>query len=143
MVIILTKPAKKILYNQPLPDFLKEGGYNMRARGITEESIYLLEYEKQKLMTCAKSFEDLAQVFVTNSLVSDPFVCVKEEEDKPKQKKEDRQTLLWKKRLMENRELFADNLKEMAVIMGQVAKKDVRAVWYPEKKRKQVCHCYY
>ena len=138
MVIILTKPAKKILYNQPLPDFLKEGGYNMRARGITEESIYLLEYEKQKLMTCAKSFEDLAQVFVTNSLVSDPFVCVKEEEDKPKQKKEDRQTLLWKKRLMENRELFADNLKEMASIMDHVAKKDVRVVWYPEKKKRQI-----
>lgn len=102
----------------------------MKTKGISEESIYLLEYEKQKIITCAKSFEDLARV----------FVYLPEEEDRQRQKDEDRQTLLWKKRLKENRELFADNLKEMAGIMDQVAKKDVRVVWYPEKKRKQMIH---
>ena len=83
-------------------------------------------------MTCAKSFEELAKVFVYlpgNTL-------------EPESQKEcrDRQELLWKKRLMENRELFADNLREMAMIMGQVAGKDVSAVWFPEKKKKQMIH---
>ena len=103
---------------------------NLMTKGTVEESVYLLEYEKQKLMTCAKSFEDLAKV----------FVYLPDRENKKSIQEMDRQTLIWKRRIKENRELLADNLKEMAVIMGQVAKKDVRAVWYPEKKRKQVIH---
>lgn len=103
-------------------------------KGTAEESAYLLEYEKQRMETCAKSFEELAKVFV--------YLPQKEEradmiEGMPSP---DRKTVLWKKRLMENRELFADNLREMAVIMGQVAKKDVRAVWFPEKRKKQMIH---
>lgn len=99
-----------------------------------EESLYLLEYEKQRIETCAKSFEELAKVFV--------YLPEKEEGKELPEGIEgtDRKTVLWKKRLMENRELFADNLKEMASIMGQVAKKDVRAVRFCEKKRKQMIH---
>jgi len=103
-------------------------------RTTAEESLYLLEYEKQRIKTCAKSFEELAKVFV--------YLPGKQEE--PKEEESivggDRKTVLWKKRLMENRELFADNLKEMASIMGQVAKRDVRAVRFPEKRRKQMIH---
>lgn len=99
-----------------------------------EESLYLREYEKQRIETCAKSFEELAKVFV--------YLPEKEEGKELPEGIEgtDRKTVLWKKRLMENRELFADNLKEMASIMGQVAKKDVRAVRFCEKKRKQMIH---
>lgn len=125
---VLTKDVPEIMYNQPLPKKIYKGGKIMWAKELTEESIYLLEYEKQKIMTCAKSFEDLAKV----------FVYIPGDEDKAKKKVEDRQTILWKKRLMENRELFADNLKEMAGIMDVVAQKDVRVVWYPEKKRKHM-----
>lgn len=98
----------------------------MKTKGQAEESVYLLEYEKQRLTTCAKSFEDLAKVFV--------YIPEKEVPEK----ETDRQTMLWRKRLNENRELLADNLKEMAVIMGQVARKDIHAVWFPEKKKKQM-----
>ncbi|MDD6202395.1 MAG: SpoIIE family protein phosphatase [Lachnospiraceae bacterium] len=97
-------------------------------KGYEEESAYLLEYEKQKLMTCARSFEDLAKVFV---YIPD---CEKDKNEC----NTDRQELLWKKRLKENRELLADNLKEMASIMGQVAGKEVQAVRFPEKKKKQM-----
>ena len=99
-----------------------------------EESLYLLEYEKQRIETCAKSFEELAKVFV--------YLPTKKESGQEEESVvgADRKTVLWKKRLTENRELFADNLKEMATIMGQVAKKDVRAVRYPEKRRKQMIH---
>lgn len=104
---------------------------NTSIKGAAEESMYLLEYEKQKIMTCAKSFEELAKVFV--------YIPGDEKTSEAAEGK-DRQTILWKKRLMENRELFADNLREMAGIMGQVAGKDVRAVWFPEKKKKQIIH---
>ena len=107
---------------------------NTSIKGAAEESMYLLEYEKQKIMTCAKSFEELAKVFVYLPGSGQTDEMAGQEEEK------DRQSVLWKKRLMENRELFADNLREMAEIMGQVAGKDVRAVWIPEKKKKQIVH---
>ncbi len=106
---------------------------NISIKGASEESAYLLEYEKQKIMTCAKSFEELAKVFV--------YLPGKEpEEESGEIQNKDRATVLWKKRLMENRELFADNLREMADIMGQVAGKDVHAVWFHEKRKKQIIH---
>ncbi len=104
--------------------------HNGTTKGTAEESIYLLEYEKQRLLTCAKSFEDLAKV----------FLFIPDKDNQISDKEIDRQSLLWKKRIKENRELLADNLKEMATIMGQVVKKDVKAVWFPEKKRKQIIH---
>lgn len=107
---------------------------NTYLKGLAEESAYLLEYEKKRIETCAKSFEELAKIFI--------YLPHKEESGEPVEgaPASDRKALLWKKRLMENRELFADNLKEMASIMEQVAKKDVRAVWFPEKRKKQMVH---
>ena len=35
---------------------------NTFIKGAAEESAYLLEYEKQKIITCARSFEELAKV---------------------------------------------------------------------------------
>ncbi len=106
---------------------------NTSIRGVSEESAYLLEYEKQKIITCARSFEELAKVFVY-------LPPTEAEEEGLELSGKSRETVLWKKRLMENRELFADNLREMADIMGQVAGKDVRAVWFPEKRKKQIIH---
>ena len=37
---------------------------NTLLKGTAEESAYLLEYEKQKMRVCAKSFEELAKVFI-------------------------------------------------------------------------------
>jgi len=106
----------------------------VHLKGAAEESLYLLEYEKQRIETCAKSFEELAKVFVYLPTEKE---CGNTSENIVGA---DRKTVLWKRRLIENRELFADNLKEMAMIMGQVAKKDVRAVRFPEKRRKQMLH---
>lgn len=107
---------------------------NISINGAAEESRYLLEYEKQKIMTCAKSFEELAKVFVYL-----PGGGQAQEGSGETQEK-DRQNILWRKRLMENRELFADNLREMAGIMGEVACREVRAIRFPEKKKKQIIH---
>lgn len=107
---------------------------NTYVKGIAEESAYLLEYEKQRIETCARSFEELAKVFIYLPEKIENGMTWEETSSL------DRKTILWKKRLMENRELFADNLREMAIIMGQVAKKNVRAVWFPEKRKKQMIH---
>jgi len=104
------------------------------VKGAAETSAYLLEYEKQRIETCAKSFEELAKV----------FIYLPEHEKRTEvlegMAPQDRKVMLWKKRLMENRELFADNLREMAAIMGQVAKNDVKAVWFADKQKKQMIH---
>lgn len=105
---------------------------SMVAKGASEESVYLLEYEKQRIQTCAKSFEELAKVFV--------YLPGKKTEESEEDVSMDRETKLWRKQLTENRELFADNLREMASIMGQVAKKDVRAVWFGEKRKRHIIH---
>lgn len=133
----MTKSACLTVYNMFLPQLLAERqGKKMKntsIKGAAEESAYLLEYEKQKIITCARSFEELAKVFV--------YLPPKETEEEGLELScKSRETVLWKKRLMENRELFADNLREMADIMGQVAGKDVRAVWFPEKRKKQIIH---
>ncbi len=132
----MTKSARPSVYNMFLPHLLAERQEyimkNTSIKGATEESAYLLEYEKQRIITCARSFEELAKVFV--------YLPPKEMEESLEISEKSRETVLWKKRLMENRELFADNLREMADIMGQVAGKDVRAVWFPEKRKKQMIH---
>ncbi|MBQ8040539.1 MAG: SpoIIE family protein phosphatase [Lachnospiraceae bacterium] len=103
-------------------------------KGTAEESAYLLEYEKQRIETCAKSFEELAKVFVYLPEHE------KNEEGIETETSQDRKDALMKRRLLENRELFADNLREMAAIMGQVIKSDVRAVWFADKRKRQMIH---
>ena len=107
---------------------------NICLKGAAEESVYLLEYGKQRIETCAKSFEDLAKLFVYLPEKKDSLEVIEGVDNS------DRKTVLWKKRLMENRELFADNLREMASIMGQVAGKEVRVIWFPQKRKKQMIH---
>ncbi len=70
------------------------------------------EYGRQRLLTYAESFQDLAELF--------------EEEDNAHndswEEQKDRQDYLWKRKLQENQGLLAEHLKEMAHIMVQVAK---------------------
>lgn len=102
---------------------------NIMRKGTQEEAVYLLEYEKQKLQVCARSFEDLASLFI--------YIPG---ENRSQEEEADRQEILWKRRLMENRELLADNLREMACIMEQVAGQRVHAISFPGKKKRQLIH---
>jgi len=97
-------------------------------RNAQASATYLLNYEKQRLLTCAKSFEELAKI----------FTALREEESPIKEKKEDRHTLLWRMRLQENREFLAGHLTEIAEIIGQVVQTDAHAFWYPQGKIKQI-----
>ena len=68
------------------------------------------EYGRQKLLTYAESFRDLADLF-------------EEEEAEQEQLSEppNRQEYLWQRKLQENQGLLAEHLKEMAHIMAKIA----------------------
>lgn len=88
----------------------------------------LPEYGRRKLLMYADSFRDLANTFAD---------IQKEEESLPVS---DRQEYLWKRRLVENRDLMADHLNEMAQIMTKVAEESYRFIHMNERKVKQLAH---
>lgn len=71
------------------------------------------EYGRQRLLSYAESFRDLAGLFEgeEDSSDSDETGMI-----------EDRQDYLWQRKLQENLELLAEHLKETAHIMAEVAK---------------------
>ncbi|MCI6552718.1 MAG: SpoIIE family protein phosphatase [Lachnospiraceae bacterium] len=89
----------------------------------------LPEYGRKKLLMYADSFRDLASTFadIRNRESLEPEI-------------DDRQEYLWRKRLVENRDLMADHLNEMAEIMTQVAEESYRSLHISERKVKQLAH---
>lgn len=88
------------------------------------------DYGKRKLLGYAESFRDLSNTFSNK----------KEEHAEEEIEKEDRQAYLWKRKLMENRDLLAVHLKEMADIMNDVAEESFCIVNLGEKKKKAITH---
>lgn len=89
----------------------------------------LPEYGRKKLLMYADSFRDLANTFTEV-----------QQQEKSEVRAEDRQEYLWKRRLLENRDLMADHLNEMAQIMTQVAEESYRFIHMGERKVKQLSH---
>ena len=87
------------------------------------------EYGRQRLLTYAESFRDLADLFEGE----DVEFTGKDEADPA-----DRQDYLWQRRLQENQELLAEHLKEMAHIMAEVAQETCRYRPMGERKYKQI-----
>lgn len=88
----------------------------------------LPEYGRKKLLMYADSFRDLAHTFTDiqkQEEGEDAFLC-------------DRQEYLWKRRLVENRDLMADHLNEMAQIMTQVAEESCKSIHIGDRKIKQI-----
>lgn len=92
-------------------------------------SPFLPEYGKRKLLGYADSFRDLAKTFTYNEGKDEKSVNKKEE---------DRQSGLWRRRLLENRELLADHLNEMAQIMTEVARETYHMRPLREKEEKRI-----
>lgn len=90
----------------------------------------LPEYGKRKLLMYADSFRDLATTF------SD----MQSEEKEQTENADDRQEVLWRRRLVENRDLMAGHLNEMAQIMTQVAQESYKVIPMNERKIKQLSH---
>lgn len=89
----------------------------------------LPEYGKKKLLMYADSFRDLANTFTDI-----------QQQEKAEVIAENRQEYLWKRRLLENRDLMAEHLNEMAQIMTQVAEESYRFIHMGDRKIKQLSH---
>lgn len=85
------------------------------------------EYGKQKLLSCAESFRDLAELFEDGQ--GDETAA-----DEPA----DRQEYLCKRRMQENQGLIAEHLKEMSHILATVAKETCRCHPMGERRFRQM-----
>ena len=91
----------------------------MRKENIVSrqtEGVLIPAYGKKKLLGYAESFYDLAKTFTYRGATEG------EEE------MQDRQTWLLRRRLMEDREILADNLKEVARIIRLLAEESFPAL---------------
>lgn len=86
------------------------------------------EYGRQKLLSCAESFLDLAELF------EDGQANKAAVEDEPA----DRQEYLCKRRMQENQGLIAEHLKEMSHILATVARETCQCHPMGERKFRQM-----
>lgn len=103
---------------------------NMKQQSMDRQDIYeatITEYGKQKILSYAESFRELART------VSD-FAAVSQAEPA------DRQNYLCWRRMHENRELLSGHLMEMAQIMTEAAEESYACKPLQEKQFKQVAH---
>ena len=109
-----------------------------RYANENEKTVLLPEYGKQKLLTYAESFRDLA----------DSFQCGKKMEYNVENCNtkdciaRDRENYLWQGKLNENRELLALHLKEMATLITDVLEESYDYIELGEKKRKQMIRAF-
>lgn len=87
-------------------------------------------YGRRKLLNYAESFRDLAKIFTYSGDVQEAFAENAQEGD--------RQSGLWKRRLVENRELLADHLNEMAQIITEVAREAYQMQPLKEKECRKI-----
>ena len=93
----------------------------------------LPDYGRRKLLTYADSIKELAGTFkqmesdkCTEGIVQD----------------EDRSEYIWKKKMMENKNLIAEHLQEMAQIMTQIAQEARRCEPMSERRFRQIAHAF-
>lgn len=86
------------------------------------------EYGRQKLLSCAESFRDLAELFESGQADGTSA------EEEPA----DRQEYLCKRRMQENQELIAEHLKEMSHILATVARETCRCHPMGERRFRQM-----
>lgn len=85
------------------------------------------EYGRQKLLSCAESFRDLAELFENGQA-----------EDVAADEPADRQEYLCKRRMQENQGLIAEHLKEMSHILATVARETCRCYPMGERRFRQL-----
>ena len=98
-----------------------------QAEIIDDNRIEIIpEYGRQKLLTYAESFRDLADLFEEDSRQEEMSEAI------------DRQEYLCQRKLQENQELLAEHLKEMAHIMAKIARETCRCRPMGERRFKQM-----
>ena len=107
----------------------------MKLKRTEKNQVHMMilpEYGKQKLLTYADSFRDLADVFTKINTDNMEVQTVKDSND--------RSAFLYKRKVHESREIMADHLNEMAHVMTEVAQISFAYASLPERTCRQVCH---
>lgn len=138
--LILTNPFFLLLYNIPLQETVRKG-IEERVKNLKKQTMdpkeefgsILPEYGKRKLITYADTIRELAESFQETEILPDYI---------EKTQTKDRKDMIWQKRLCENRELMAENLKEMAQIMNNLAKEERRCIPIGERRFRQITHAF-
>lgn len=138
--LILTNPSALLLYNIPLQETVRKG-IEERVKNLKKQTMdpkeefgsILPEYGKRKLITYADTIRELAESFQETEILPDYI---------EKTQTKDRKDMIWQKRLCENRELMAENLKEMAQIMNNLAKEERRCIPIGERRFRQITHAF-
>jgi len=138
--LILTNPSALLLYNIPLQETVRKG-IEERVKNLKKQTMdpkeefgsILPEYGKRKLITYADTIRELAESFQETEILPDHI---------EKTQTKDRKDMIWQKRLCENRELMAENLKEMAQIMNNLAKEERRCIPIGERRFRQITHAF-
>lgn len=94
----------------------------------SEKTVLLPEYGRQKLLTYAESFKELANTFQGAIPVGEGV--------------QDREKYLWQRRMTENRDLLALHLNEMATLITNVVEESYDYIELGEKKRKQIIRAF-
>lgn len=95
------------------------------------EATLLPDYGRKKLLGYAETFRDLAKTYANDAEG-------KADTKKGAETMEDRQDMLCQRRLIENREILADHLSEVAQIMTHVAEESYQMIRLSHKKQKQI-----
>ncbi len=107
------------------------GTMKKQAESRDDNKITIIpEYGRQRLLTYAESFRDLADLFEGEDVIAFNSTGGNEPED--------RQDYLWQRKLQENQGLLAEHLKEMAHIMAEVARETCLYRPMGERKYKQI-----
>lgn len=138
--LILTNPSVLLLYNIPLQETVRKG-IEERVKNLKKQTMdpkeefgsILPEYGKRKLITYADTIRELAESFQETEILPDYI---------EKTQTKDRKDMIWQKRLCENRELMAENLKEMAQIMNNLAEEERRCIPIGERRFRQITHAF-
>lgn len=133
--LFLTKIPPKRCYNNALHRKSKGELLRMKLKKAERNQVHMMilpEYGKQKLLTYADSFKDLADVFIR--------INTDDKEQELLDAGKDRSTFLYKRKAHESREIMADHLNEMAQIMTEVAQISFAYEALPQRTSRQVCH---
>lgn len=103
-----------------------------RAQKNQVQVMLLPEYGKQRLLTYADSFKDLADIFEKINMDSG--------KPEPVAAGGDRSAYLYQRKAHESREIMADHLNEMAQIMTEVAKSSFAYASLSDRKSRQIYH---
>lgn len=94
-----------------------------------QQSAYLLEYDRRRILNCADTFQNLAGVFTEMN---------REEGEGQDTALQDREQALQKREAQENRRHYADYLRQMAGLLRTVAGTSVQMIRLGGRQEKQI-----